>query len=842
MAKRLMPKMINVEPYWSKGKAGTLIIVAVTVFYGCNPLLVMADVYFNPAALEIQGDGQAVDLAGVLSQGKQLPGTYLVDIYLNDSFIESRRINFRLFNERLIPELDLVQLKKMGVKVDAFLELKNMPLDAPLMNLGQYIPAASSEFDFSQQRLNISIPQAALNNQIRGQITPSEWDQGVTSGFINYSFRGGNTDNKGGDSAHSQFISLRSGANWGAWRFRNYSTYINATETDSQWNTINTYAERDIHAIRGRLTLGESFTSSTLFDSLPFLGGQLTSDESMLPESQRGFAPVVRGIARSNAQVTIHQNGYIIYQTYVAPGKFEITDLFPTSSSGDLELTITEADGTKQHSVLPYSAVPIMVREKSWRYALAAGQYHSTTVNALKTNFSQGSLVYGLLNDTTIYSGFQLADNYQALVFGVGRGLGEWGSVSLDATGARAMTGDDGNKKGQSYRAQYAKEVKASGTSMTLAGYRYTSSDFYDFSEVNEPADWSIYYKKQRRWQLQVNQSLGRWGNMYISSYQQKYWHRDGFDHSVSAGYNLNAAGVNYGLSYAYNQQPYGGHSERQLAVNVQIPLNIGGRNNWTTFNLNNNSHGDSSQQFGIGGTTLENDSLSYNVQQSYANRYNGASGNLSANYKSRYANLNGGYSYNDQLAQLHYGIDGAIVGHPYGITYAQPLGDTMALVKARGAGDVRVQNGTNILTDARGYAVVPYVTPYAKNRIALDTQTMAENLDMDTNVRTVIPTKGALVLADYKTFLGSRVLMTFTYQGSPVPFGAQAILLMADGEEGSRSIVGNDGQAYFSGVPQNGQVHVSWGDKANYQCSAPYGLPELDVEVAVRMVEVQCL
>ncbi|MCL1162082.1 hypothetical protein L2728_09355 [Shewanella chilikensis] len=64
----------------------------------------------------------------------------------------------------------------------------------------------------------------------------------------------------------------------------------------------------------------------------------------------------------------------------------------------------------------------------------------------------------------------------------------------------------------------------------------------------------------------------------------------------------------------------------------------------------------------------------------------------------------------------------------------------------------------------------------------------------------------------------------------------------MAGGEEGSRSIVGNDGQAYFSGVPQNGQVHVSWGDKANYQCSAPYGLPELDVEVAVRMVEVQCL
>jgi hypothetical protein len=40
----------------------------------------------------------------------------------------------------------------------------------------------------------------------------------------------------------------------------------------------------------------------------------------MLPDSQKGYAPVVRGIARTNAQVVVRQNGYIIYQTYVAPG------------------------------------------------------------------------------------------------------------------------------------------------------------------------------------------------------------------------------------------------------------------------------------------------------------------------------------------------------------------------------------------------------------------------------------------------------------------------------------------------------------------------------------------
>ncbi|MBW6086650.1 fimbria/pilus outer membrane usher protein [Escherichia coli] len=43
------------------------------------------------------------------------------------------------------------------------------------------------------------------------------------------------------------------------------------------------------------------------FDSVSFRGVQLASDDNMLPDSLKGFAPVVRGIAKSNAQITIKQ-------------------------------------------------------------------------------------------------------------------------------------------------------------------------------------------------------------------------------------------------------------------------------------------------------------------------------------------------------------------------------------------------------------------------------------------------------------------------------------------------------------------------------------------------------
>ncbi|EOT7922923.1 fimbria/pilus outer membrane usher protein, partial [Shigella sonnei] len=74
-------------------------------------------------------------------------------------------------------------------------------------------------------------------------------------------------------------------------------------------------------------------------------GVRLYSSDNMYPDSQQGFAPTVRGIARTAAQLTIRQNGFIIYQSYVSPGAFEITDLHPTSSNGDLDVTIDERDG-----------------------------------------------------------------------------------------------------------------------------------------------------------------------------------------------------------------------------------------------------------------------------------------------------------------------------------------------------------------------------------------------------------------------------------------------------------------------------------------------------------------
>lgn len=820
--------------------------VLLTAGFAVSVAPVLAEDYFNPAALELTSSDTSPDLEKFSISGGQIPGTYLVDIYLNDNKVETREVTFVDLDGKLQPEFTPDQLRAMGIKLEAFPALQLMAADKPLAGLSHAIPDADSRFDFSRQRLNLSIPQAALTSEARDYVDPSQWDQGLPAALANYNFSGSNTRRDGRPGTEeSYYLNLRTGVNLGAWRLRNYSTYSDANG-QRQWENVNTYLQRDVQRLKGQLTLGDSASPGDVFDSVQFRGVQIASDDNMYPDSLKGFAPVVRGIAQSNAQVTVRQNGYIIYQTYVPPGAFAITDLYPTASSGDLDVTITEADGTERHSLQPFSAVPVMLREGRLKYAATAGEYRTTNTEALTPGFGQGTLIYGLPANTTLYGGLLISDRYHSQVIGLGHGFGDLGSISLDLTQAKTTLRDGSDHSGQSYRFQYAKDIALTNTTFTLAGYRYSTSGFYDFREANELGvtsldSWQQRSNKRSKAQVNINQSLNQYGNFYLSAYQQDYWQQSGYERNVSAGYNLSYNSISYGVSYSYSQAPGNNANDRQFAFNVQIPLSKWLPNSWASYSLNNSKRGNTTHQVGLSGTALADNNLNYNVQQSYGNRGAGSSGNASANYKGTYGEMQGGYNYASGSEQLNYGLQGGIVLHPYGVTFSQQQGETLALVRAPGARDVKVQNNTGVRTDWRGYAVVPYVSTYRQNRIALETESLGENVDMDTNSQTVVPTSGAVVLADFKTRVGRRVLIALSFRNKPVPFGATASLLHKDDAMENSSIVGSEGQLYMSGMPDKGQLLVKWGNALNQQCRVNFSLPPADAASAVQSVMLVC-
>lgn len=303
--------------------------------------------YFNPAFIENHGQANrtSVDLSTFDNDKSQLPGTYYVTININKTEIGARNVDFQLATlsdgqQALQGCLRLQELKDNGVKTDLFPTLES---EKGCVDLS-VIPGASQRFDFQQQALSVSIPQLYIANNARGYVPPEKWQEGITALMLNYSFSGykeyGSSEDS--DDAESKYLALQPGFNLGPWRFRNYSNWSSNNGESGSWNSVYNYLQRDIIALKSQFTAGDSNTPSDVFDSVPFRGLQLTSDDQMQPNSQRGYAPTIRGIARSNAQVIVRQNGYIAYQTAVSPGEFEINDMFPTGSNGDYDVTVKE--------------------------------------------------------------------------------------------------------------------------------------------------------------------------------------------------------------------------------------------------------------------------------------------------------------------------------------------------------------------------------------------------------------------------------------------------------------------------------------------------------------------
>ncbi len=106
------------------------------------------------------------------------------------------------------------------------------------------------------------------------------------------------------------------------------------------------------------------------------------------------------------------------------------------------------------------------------------------------------------------------------------------------------------------------------------------------------------------------------------------------------------------------------------------------------------------------------------------------------------------------------------MVVHENGVTFGQTLGETVALVKAPGAKGVDVSGQTGVKTDWRGYAIVPYSSPYRKNQVQLNSEMLPENVDLALSSQTVVPTRGAVVRAEFNTSVGQRALMTLLKMG----------------------------------------------------------------------------
>lgn len=806
--------------------------------------------YFFDDSL-LKGWGLRQDqIARYTQSGHFEPGTYEVEVFVNGK--HRSRIPVQFLDNPKTGRLEPCFTPEQLVKT-----LKSKWEDESAQEgatqcllLEQALPGASYDAQLNKLQLHLSIPMALLLTERLDHVDPSEWDPGETAFFANYDLNWYQSKYRNGFDGSSDygFAGLNSGFNIGLWRFRHQSTYSYSQfggRSNNRWNNLRTYVQRSIPSLRSELTVGESFTTGQLFGGMSYRGVNIKSDQRMLPPSQQYYAPEVRGTATTTARVLIRQRGQIIRELTVPPGPFIVDDLQSTSYSGDLDVEIIEADGNVTRYTVPFAAVPQSIRPGLSQYSLTlaqASQYDEPW-------FAEATYQRGLTNNLTVNLGSRLAKDYVSLLAG-GVVAGRMGALGVNFTSSHARVENGTRKNGWRLGADYSQTFDGSNTTLTLAGYRYSSAGYRELSDVlgiryaeGRYGSWNSYsYQQRAQYSLMLNQNLGRYGSLYFSGSTSDYYQGKQKNTQFQLGYTNSWKSMSYTLSWSYHKNAYyqsyyefagapqisNVQKGNVISLTVSFPLGLSPRapSLTSTYTSSSGENRGNTLQTGITGAFGENNAYSYAISTSKDSELDGLnwSGNLQR--QGPYASMTLGYGQAQDYRQYNVGIRGGLVLHKGGLTLGPLLGDTFALVHAAGAEGAQIHNGQITRINSRGYAVVPALSPYRYNTIRIDPQDLPASTELLETEKRVVPYAGAIVAMSFATRFGQALLIEATQEsGQPIPMGA-AVSAADDPEIG---VVGQGGQIYARVSEKSGNLTVRWGSSDEDSCVLSYDISNAD-------------
>lgn len=786
---------------------------------------------FNTDVLDVK-DRSRIDLNQFSRAGYLLPGDYHLAVRINKAELPEQAISFIAPDDDpkgseacLTPEL----VSEMGLKDSALRQVT-------WWHNGQCMDTTSLEgmtarADLGSGALYLSIPQAWLEYASESWDPPSRWDNGVTGLLFDYDVNAMDTRQAGSGEQQSVSGNGTTGVNLGPWRLRAdwQASYDHTTgQTDNtrkNWDWSRYYAYRAITSLRAKLMMGENYLSSSMFDSFRFTGLSLETDDSQLPPNLRGYAPEVTGVARTNAKVTITQQGRVLYETTVAAGPFRIQDLSDTVI-GKLDVKVQEQDGSVQTFQVDTASIPYLSRPGLVRYKVSTGKPSDYGHHSQGPEFLTGEFSWGVDNGWSLYGGSLFAGDYNALALGLGRDLLAFGALSFDVTQSRAELPDEETRQGGSYRLSYSKRFDEYDSQITFAGYRFSEREFMSMTQYldaryhsatssgNGKELYTISLNKQFR---DVNMST------YLNYSHQTYWDRDANDMwnaSVSTYFDVGSL-HNVSLNLSASRTKVNGANDDGMYVSLSLP--------W-----GNGATLDYSGQFGSGTSTH---SVGYYDRIDESNNYRISAGAAQGGestasgyftHEGDIAEMTANASYNSSnYRAVGMSLRGGMTAtlHGAALHRAGNAGGTRMMVDTDGVSDVPVRGyGSVAHTNLFGKAVVTDISSYYRSSINVDLDALPDDVDATRSVVQDTLTEGAIGYRKFGILSGQKAMAVIKLaDGSTPPFGAT----VTNADQIQTGVVGDGGSTWLTGLKADGIMIVSWSGDVQCHIHLPPDLPE---------------
>lgn len=828
----------------------TMIILSLSTYH---PVLA-EEVQFNTDVLDVK-DRDNISLEQFSHAGYIMPGDYAFTVAVNGHALNGEQ-TIRYFQDEQDKNNSLICVpqdvaNQLGLK-EEFAKKLTWWHDNQCLTLSS-LDGMTATGDLGTSTLNISIPQAYLEYVSDTWDPPSRWDNGVNGVIFDYNVNA-DAGSRHRDYENGRYYDISAngttGLNIGAWRLRaDWQGSLDHETGKGSGTTKNidvseVYAYRPLPSIKSKLTLGETYYNSDVFDSFRFVGGELESDDNMLPPNLRGYAPEVTGVAKTNARVTVSQMGKVLYQTQVAPGPFRIQDL-SDAVSGKLDVKVEEQNGAVQAFTVNTSDIPYLTRPGTVRYKVAVGkpqgyqytrfrgdneqEYADDTYSDMHDTggaptFVAGEFSWGIDSGWSLYGGGIGSKDYDSLSVGLGRDLMQFGAVSVDASVARAsdLPGDDSSKTGTSYRISYSKDFDEYDSQITFAGYRFSTRDFMTMDEfLDAHSGESDLDNDKQMYTVSFNKEFRDAGlSVYLNYSHETYWDspkNNNFNLSVSKTFdafglhNLSASLTAYKNQYD-GSNDYGGYLSMSVPVgdNSTVSLNSTVSNSHTsneveyyhTIDSNNN------YQLAAGGSDGDATTRAY-----FTHMGDMAEVDARASYEAGESStvgltLRGGLTATSKGVALH---------------RVTNMGGARMMVDTGGVSGVPVTGFGGVShSNLFGKAVIGDVNDYYRSTASVDLDKLADDVDVTKSVVQGTLTEGAIGYRKFAVISGEKAMATLRLQdGSAPPFGATVF-----NEDGAQTgIVNDDGSVYLSGIQPDGKMVAKW-DGQVCDISLPKTLP----------------
>lgn len=794
---------------------------------------------FKTEFLTYLGHNEKIDLNETIK-----PGKHFVLVYVNGKKISTESIDFKQHGNDLLPCFSQQNLSKFNLDYDR-LNLINSA-SSECFFIENILNGAYSILNLDDERLDINIPQIYLSSEADDYIYPSQWNRGVNSYALKYDMNITNIRDKRYNDTYSYNGYFDQHLNLYSWHIYTNNALSARNNSSISNKFYDLYAEHSVASIKSILTVGEINTNSDYFSWVKYRGVKLSSDNRMNATSLSGFAPLIRGVANSPSLLSIEYNGRIIYEKNIPAGEYNIQDLPRTYGNGSLNVILTGADGARTVQEIPISTISSLIRPGSYEYSLNVGSLDSMYPG----NYwlTQADVKYGINNNLTMYSSLQsiYPNNYtQAMIGGTfntrvgGVSFDYYRSFSDEKKAERSSCGIFCDDK---IVLNYEEDLSLIDTNLSISVTRYLDKSYLELNDfmankysddINRGFDSS---QNKQISNLVLRKSLpDNYGGISTSGYYSKPWKGNGTDtYGYSLNYNNNFKKVNYNISF-FSYKNKNNSLDNTFFISLDIPLETKNKNlNLSSSYVNYADSHNTRVSLAVNDKSLDKINYNFWMDRGTQNSF-GNGGSLS--YNNGYNTKQAGYFKNENSEMIYGNINGAMVLHEGGITKASELGKTFAIVKAPGAEGMNISSNSNIKINANGYGVMPYLSPYKRNYITLDSKKSKNMSDIEENRLLVIPDSGSSPLVEFKVKkIGPNILKIhgINYE---IPFGAKVV-------DAKNNTVGITDQSGFVLLPQeeeeNQELGVIWSkDSEDYKCKIRF---RKDSDISNSITNADCV